>query len=182
MENFANSTKQLDCPANHTEFENIFVFWVDGVALCSLSIIGLTLNFIAIYILIRNKTLHNSFNYFLVALFSFDNGYIFTTMINQSFMKQFNITTKSHLILYPYFLHPMKHISFTCSILMTVVVSYERYASIQKPIQHYMQKKNAKFIRVCVYTFLVFLASVLFNIPKFMEAQIDREALNRYRD
>ena len=180
MEHLENNTQELDCPANHSEFENTFVFWVDGVALCSLSILGLLLNFMAIYILIRHRILHNSFNYILIALCSFDNCYIFTTMANQGFMKQFNMATKTHINIYPYILHPMKHISFTCSIFMTVVVSYERYASIQKPIHHYMSKKNANFIRVCIYTFIVFLTSVFFYIPKFLEAEIDWEALSRY--
>ena len=181
VEHLENNTQVLGCPANHTEFENTFLFWVDGVALCSLSILGVLLNLIAIFTILRYRGLHTTFNYLLIMLCSFDNCYIFTTMANQGFMKQFNMETKTHILLYPYLLHPMKHISFTCSIFMTVVVSYERYASIQKPIQHDMSKKNTNFIRrVCMYTFIVFSTSVIFNIPKFMEAEIDWEVLSRY--
>ena len=176
----SNNHTEFDCPPDYTEFENKFLFWVDGVALCSLSFPGLLMNLTAIIVLIKNKSLHNTFNYLLISLFIFDSTYIFTTISNNSFMKQFGMATRAYIIVYPYLMHPLKHISFTSSIFMTVMISYHRYLSITNPIQHYMGKKNTESRRVLIYILSVVLASIIFNIPKFMEAEIEWESLNRY--
>ena len=169
----------LVCPEDHSDFEDEFTFWIDGVTLCSIAIPGILLNLTAIFIITRNKDLHHSFNYFLVALFVFDSTYLFTTIANQSFMKQFGMQTKSYLIMFPYVMHPLKHISFTASIFTTVLVSYERYSSVTKPIQHYMGQKNKQLRRVLLYVLVVLILAILFNIPKFFEAEIDWKSLDR---
>ena len=177
MNNLLNDTG-LVCPEDHSEFENEFAFWVDGVALCSIAIPGILLNWTAIFIITRNKELHHSFNHFLLALFIFDTTYLFTTIANQSFMKQFGMATKFYLIIYPHLMHPLKHISFTASIFTTVLVSYERYSSVTKPIQHYLGPKNTSLRRVLVWVFMVLILAIIFNIPKFFEAEIDWKLLN----
>ena len=169
---------QLVCPEDHSEFENEFTFWVDGVTLCSIAIPGILLNLTAIFIIIRNRKLHHSFNYFLVALFIFDTTYLFTTIANQSFMKQFGMATKAYFIIYPHLMHPLKHISFTASIFTTVLVSYERYSSVTKPIQHFMGPKNTPLRRALLYVLVVLILAIIFNIPKFFEAEIDWKSLN----
>ena len=178
MNNTLNITG-LVCPEDHSDFEDEFTFWIDGVTLCSIAIPGILLNLTAIFIITRNKDLHHSFNYFLVALFVFDSTYLFTTIANQSFMKQFGMQTKSYLIMFPYVMHPLKHISFTASIFTTVLVSYERYSSVTKPIQHYMGQKNKQLRRVLLYVLVVLILAILFNIPKFFEAEIDWKSLDR---
>ena len=177
MNNILNDTR-LVCPEDHSEFENEFTFWVDGVTLCSIAIPGILLNLTAIFIITRNKELHHSFNYFLMALFIFDSTYLFTTIANQSFMKQFGMATKSYLVIYPHLMHPLKHISFTASIFTTVLVSYERYSSVTKPIQHYMGPKSTQLRRVLLYVLVVLILAIVFNIPKFFEAEIDWKSLN----
>ena len=146
--------------------------------MCSIAIPGILLNWTAIFIITRNKELHHSFNYFLLALFIFDTTYLFTTIANQSFMKQFGMATKFYLIFYPHLMHPLKHISFTASIFTTVLVSYERYSSVTKPIQHYLGPKNTSLRRVLVWVFMVLILAIIFNIPKFFEAEIDWKLLN----
>ena len=168
----------LVCPEDHSEFENSFTFWVDGVTLCCIAIPGILLNLTAILIITRNKELHHSFNYFLVALFTFDSTYLFTTIANQSFMKQFGMATKAYFIIYPHLMHPLKHISFTSSIFTTVLVSYERYSSVTKPIQRFMGPKNTPLRRALVWVFVVLILAIIFNIPKFFEAEIDWKSLN----
>ena len=181
MNNTLNDTG-LVCPEDHSEFENDFTFWVDGVTLCSIAIPGILLNLTAIFIITRNKELHHSFNYFLVALFIFDSTYLFTTIANQSFMKQFGMATKLYIRVYPHLMHPLKHISFTCSIFMTLVISYERYLAITNPIQHHvaMESTFSRRMKLLKYVLTVVLAAVLFNVPKFMEACIHRQNLDRY--
>ena len=179
---------EIDCPPDYSEFEKTFLFWVDGVAICSVSIPGLLLNVIGIFIITKHKSMHNIFNYLLISLFIFDSSYILVTMLNQSFMKQFGVAFPNHvlpkyyLLIYPHLMHPLKHISFTASIFMTVTISYERNLAISKPIQHRisMESKRTRRLKLFLYILLVVLASIIFNIPKFMEAEIRNEEFNRY--
>ena len=173
---------ELECPGNYSEVERDFLFWVDGVALCSVSIPGLLLNVIAIITILTHKSMHNIFNYLLINLFIFDSTYILVTMLNQSFMKQFEIVPKLYILIYPYLMHPLKHISFTASVFMTTTIAYERYLAIVNPIEHRitMESKTARRLKLLMYILLVVLCSILFNVPKFMEAEIKWDEFNRY--
>ena len=179
---------ELNCPSdfsNITEFlkfEEKVLYWIDGVTLCSFSIPGIIMNCIVVLVIVKHKSMHNHFNYLLICLFLFDSLYMLTTISNQSFMKQFRMVDSSYLLFYPYFTHPLKHVSMMCSIVMTVVLSYERYLAISYPIQHRidMDSKFSRRMTLVKYILLVVMVSTIFNIPKFMEAEIQWEALERY--
>ena len=95
--------REIRCPAetwtdeymeHFLRFEELSYYWIDGVALCLLSILGILLNISGIVIISRHPSLHNVFNYLLISLFVFDSTYILTTMLNQSLMKQFNVMSR----------------------------------------------------------------------------------------
>ena len=92
--------REIRCPAESWTFEDIEYFrgfnkiayyWIDGVALCPISIIGLLLNITGIVILARHQSMRNFFNHLLMSLFLFDSTYILATLMNQSLMVQFKI-------------------------------------------------------------------------------------------
>ena len=181
--NEANTT-EIQCPAAEydedyikylNDFERKFYFWIDGVALCSISIPGLLLNLTGIIIILKHPAMHNVFNYLLIGLFFFDSLYILVTMLNQSFMKQFNMVTRFSILIYPHLMHPLKQISFTISIFMTTTLAYERHLAIKDPIGHRIKMGSAKARRVKLITYILVavIASVIFNFPKFMEADIN---------
>ena len=176
-----NNQTEIECPANYTAFERKFIFWVDGIALCSVSIPGLILNITGIVIILKHPSMHNVFNYLLISLFTFDSTYILTTMLNQSFMKQFDLVPRFYYLIYPQLMHPLKHISFTASIFMTTTLAYERNLAISDPIGHRiaMESKKTRRLKLLIYILLVVVASIIFNIPKFMEAKIIWETFNR---
>ena len=92
--------REIRCPAESWSveelkefdtFEHNAYYGIDGVALCSISIIGLLLNISGVIILARHQSMRNVFNNLLICLFCFDSTYILATLMNQSFMAQFNI-------------------------------------------------------------------------------------------
>jgi hypothetical protein len=178
-----NNETEIVCPANYTAFEEKFIFWVDGIALCTVSIPGLILNITGIAIILKHPSMHNVFNYLLISLFFFDSTYILTTMLNQSFMKQFHLVPRFYYLIYPHLMHPLKHISFTASIFMTTTLAYERNLAITDPIGHRiaMESRKTRRLRLVMYILLVVLASIIFNLPKFMEAKVIWENFNRYK-
>ena len=177
-----NNETRIECPANYTVFEEKFIFWVDGIALCVVSILGLLLNFTGIAIIFKHPSMHNVFNYLLINLFFIDSIYILATMLNQTCMKQFDMVPRFYYLIYPHFMHPLKHISFTASIFMTLTLAYERNSAITDPIEHHiaMKSKRTRRLKLCMYILLVVLSSIIFNIPKFMEAKIMWDKFNRY--
>ena len=45
------------------------------------------------------------------------------------------MATELEKVVYPQFLHPMKHITLTASILMIVSLSLERYCAVHSPME-----------------------------------------------
>ena len=45
------------------------------------------------------------------------------------------MATDLEKVIYPQFLHPMKHITLTASILMIVSLSLERYCAVHSPME-----------------------------------------------
>ena len=172
----------INCPPDYIEFENKYYFWMDGVALSSAAIPGMLMNFCAIFAILRHKSMHNFFNFLLISLFAFDSTYILTAMLNQSFLKQFNMTNKFSILMYPYFMHPLKHISLSASIFMTTAISYERSLAVATPIQYRLAMRSSKRrrLKLLMYISTVIVSSILFNIPKFMEIEVEWRAFNRY--
>ena len=171
------------CPANHSVFEEKYIYWIDGVVLCSVGIPGLILNIMGIIIILRHPSMHNVFNYLLIGLFFYDSTYVLITMLNQSFMKQFDLVPRFYYLIYPQVMHPLKSISFTASIFMTTLLAYERNLAIADPIRHRiaMDSKRKRRIKLLKYFFVVNVTSFLCNIPKFMEAEINWDKFNRYQ-
>ena len=172
----------IDCPPNYVEFEDKYYFWMDGIALSSAAILGSLMNFCAIFVILNHKSTHNFFNFLLISLLVFDSTYILTAMLNQSFLKQFNMVNKLSALMYPYFTHPLKHISFSASIFMTIAISYERRLAVETPIQHHVAMRSRKTRRrkLFMYISTVVFSSILFNIPTFMEIELEWRVFNRY--
>ena len=101
-ENWADEDFEFQSFEEFAKFENNAYYWIDGVVLCPISIIGLLLNMFGIVILSRYQSMRNVFNQLLISLFVFDSTYILTTLMNQSLMVQFNIMprySQSHVII-----------------------------------------------------------------------------------
>ena len=172
-----NISKTIDCPywtEDDRELVKSFEYWIGGVAVCCLSIPGMLLNLIAIYLLSTRVSIQTTFNSLLISLFTMDSFYLlFETL--ETFRTKFQMESKIHTILLPKLTYPLIFVTLSASIFMTVAVAHERYVAIKKPIQHRQSMRSAKFQRKksSVYILIVTLLAFGFNVPKFLEVELE---------
>ena len=159
-------------PHDHNLVKSV-QYWLGGVVVCCLSIPGILVNVIAIYLLYSSVSIQSTFNSLLISLFTFDSLYLFFETI-ETFRRRFEMVTRLHIIVLPQFTYPMIFICLSASIFMTVGVAHERYDAIKNPIRHRQLMTSAKYRRkkIVLYILLVCLLAFGFNIPKFFEVEL----------
>ena len=105
---------------------NNITFWVEGVGILSVSVIGVILNLLAIIVLTTRKSMQNLFNHLLISLFCADIVFLFVNIINSTF-DVLIISDYLYLRMFPKFIYPCYWMTMTLSILLTVAISHERY-------------------------------------------------------
>ena len=144
-----NTLEQYNCPEFSAWDKDVVTklrYWVGGVVLCGVAISGLLMNITAIYILSTRIQIKNFFNSLLISLFVYDSVYLFIDVVD-TFKTNFRIYTKIHIILFPYIIHPLKPVSLTASIFMTIGIAYERFVAIRSPIIHRQSMESSRFRR-----------------------------------
>ena len=118
-------------------------FWIGGIATFVIGSLGIIGNIISIHIGRRMK-LKSAFINLLIVLAYFDTCYLLICIVHQSILlydkQQPNYMTGSNFhhspvysILYPYVLHPLRHVFQTASIITTVIISLVRYVAVLHP-------------------------------------------------
>lgn len=174
-----NDSTPIICPEwtqNDSNLVEAFQYWLGGVAVCCLSVPGILVNAIAIYILYSKVSIYTTFNSLLIGLFTFDSLYLVFETI-ETFRRRFHFETRLHLLILPKFTYPMIMISLSASIFMTVGVAHERYDAIKDPIRHRQLMTSAKYRRkkIILYILIVCFLAFGFNIPKFFEVELKWE-------
>ena len=152
----------LDCPKYSLEAliaYDAFLFWCEGIAGSTISVLGIVGNIITAFILSRSG-MRNNFNWLLASLAVYDTTYLMAAFID-NFRWQFHLVSYTHMI-FPYFLHPLQSTAMTGSILMMLGIAWERVL-----VTHYHRNVNLKW---CLA--LVFIISVLINVHKFFETRL----------
>ena len=152
---------------------------VEGIILVVINSGGVIANLIAIPVLV-SKELTNRFNRILAVLAGFDATYNFLDIL-QSVRNQhypyFNDNKCGpipyHVFLHDYMyyriLYPLQHIVMMASIYTTVIVAFERYVAVSKPISAFMQDNIDGWRKVCAYIVPMSVFAVAFNLPTFYE-------------
>ena len=79
----------------------------------------------------------------------------------------------NHIYLQGYFLYQLNSIAIVASIITTVVLALERFLAVSKPIEYHNATLGINpWRRVMNYIFPVIVFSIIFNIPKFFEAEV----------
>ena len=145
-----------------------------GLIMVSLSIIGITMNSLGIWIFITKKKYNSSFHRILTWLLIGDNLYLFCTIISSFY---FDFSFKEVIWILPYFVLPFKDIARTVCLLTTIYLSYERYLICEDPgklkrstKKHEARHGKCKLIKVMVF---VWIFSVFYNILRFFVYTID---------
>ena len=171
-----NSTLLPNC-AFYSEWDNILVrqieYYVEGVILCILAVLGLLANTATLFILFKQKSSENTFSSLLICLFLFD-GIILITGLLWSFQTYLKISSNAQIFLFPVLIYPLQNISMTASIFMTVAIAHERYNAIKEPVQYRQMMVDSKVRRnhFMKYIFSIILVSLIFNVPKFFESKV----------
>ena len=174
-----NGSAYVNCP-EFTDMDkyivSIFRYWTSGVLLCSVGLLGLIMNMMAIFILSSRAANRIFFNKLLISLFIFDCIYLLMEIIDKIRL-QFGVVTQIHKLLYPYLLRPLMKVSLTASIFMTVAIAYERYVAIKRPIVHRQSLTSRRFRRrnLVKYIFCVIVWSIILNVPIWLESEIQWE-------
>ena len=167
----------LQCTARtveETEMIEHFNYWVGGVAVKSVSIIGILLNIVAIRQVIPRLSTQHIFNHLIVTLFAVDAMCLIIAIAWSSTQKMgWNI--EFLIIMFPKFTHPLSQIVIFLSIFMTVGISHERYVAIKSPITHRQKMLSAKFRRITLMKYLlpIFFFAVSLNVNKYFELELN---------
>ena len=171
------------CTDNVTneEMESLnFVRWIiEGIILIVINFGGLISNLIAVPVLL-SKELINRFNRILAVLAIFDAAYNFFDIL-ESIRKQhyphFNDNQcgpiPQYVFLHEYAFHrllyPLQATVMMASIYATVIVAFERYVAVSKPISTYIQDGSESWRKTFCYIFPMSVFALAFNFPKFFE-------------
>ena len=175
-ENSTNQTEFVECPESTNTTLIIVIelsFWVGGIVNCILAVFGFLINIVSAYVLLTSPILKNTFNRLLSILLIIDNMCLFFIMV-EVFSNKFGLRSQLYDIFHPYFFHPLRNITLTSSIFMTVAIAHERYIAIRYPLISRQKRSSGRYRRMILtkYTLLVLLLATLINIPKFFEAEL----------
>ena len=176
-----NRTYQCTDNATYEEMQSLdFVRWiVEGIILILINFSGLILNLIAIPVLL-SKELINRFNRILAVLAVLDAAYNFFDIL-ESIRNQHYLyfsdnqcgPIPQYMFLHEYafyrLLYPLQAIVMMASIYATVIVAFERYVAVSRPISTYIQDGSEGWRKTFNYIFPMILFAVAFNFPKFFE-------------
>ena len=137
--------------SSHIDNENRFMdFWVDGVFKLFVGNLGIFMNTIGVWILITQKRMQNMFLHILTCSLICDNGYMAMEMLSTLY-HEFKVGFLIWIL--PQFVYPFKEIFYTCNILVTIGLSYERYTLIsdKKGYKQAMEVANFRHKRLKKY-------------------------------
>ena len=148
-------------------------YWVGGVGVCLLSLVGIMLNSVSIFVISRNLTTQNIFNHLIGILFVVDSIFLFLETTH-AIHRRLGLLENELQIIFPLFTRPWKKISFTWSIFMIVGIAHERCVAVKYPIQHRQNMMNDAFRRLYLLKYIlpILFCGIIFNIPKFFEARL----------
>ena len=166
----------IECPIFSNQDIQIYDdirYWVGGVGVCLLSLVGLILNSVSIFVISRNLTTQNIFNHLIGILFVVDSIFLFLETTH-AIHRRLGLLENELQIIFPLFTRPWKKISFTWSIFMIVGIAHERCIAVKYPIQHRQNMMNDAFRRLYLLKYIlpILFCGIIFNIPKFFEARL----------
>ena len=139
----------------------------------AMGILAISMNSVAIWILLSEKKMQSMFLHILAFSFVCDNGYILAEII-ATLYHEFGVVELMWTL--PYFAYPFKEIFYAANILTTIALSYERYSLLfdQTGYRAKMEVAEFRYHRLKKYVVAITLFSVLINIPSFCTYSISK--------
>lgn len=167
-----NDTKA--CPEQFSANENAFDFWVSGLVLNVVGVIGILGNILSMIILSRPQ-MRSSINYLLIGLARCDTVLIITSMFLFGFRSIYPYT--GYLFFYNYYIYPLivpyvfplATAAQTASSYLTLMVSLERYVAVCHPLR---ARALCTYGRSKFYVIFCIVFAVLYNFVKLWETKV----------
>eukprot|EP00090_Calanus_glacialis_P018966 TRINITY_DN29289_c0_g1_i1.p1 TRINITY_DN29289_c0_g1~~TRINITY_DN29289_c0_g1_i1.p1 ORF type:complete len:381 (-),score=37.07 TRINITY_DN29289_c0_g1_i1:225-1367(-) len=162
-------TEQINnCGRTYTDDPVVvnYKYICDGLLVSIIGCLGVMGNIISLLVLSKPK-LKDCFHQLLFALACFDTVYIVIGGINYTF-KAFDADSNAYTIAFPYIIYPITNIGLCGTIFMTMAISIERFLGICYPLHLPPHNRKSWF-----YILPVLVLSIVVNVPKFFEAEID---------
>ncbi|CAD7087539.1 unnamed protein product [Hermetia illucens] len=165
--NGATCLNAFDPTQKLTEFE----FWVSGVILNFVGLLGILGNILSMVILSRPQ-MRSSINYLLIGLARCDTVLIITSMLLFGIPAIYPYT--GYLFYYYYYIYPnispcvypIAMASQTASVYLTFTVTLERYVAVCHPLK---ARALCTYGRAKIYFIVCLIFALLYNLPRFWE-------------
>ncbi|KAL9902177.1 FMRFamide Receptor isoform 1-T7 [Glossina fuscipes fuscipes] len=166
-----NWTKTCENVYDPQSSSNLLEFWVCGIALNLVGILGIIGNIISMIILSRPQ-MRSSINYLLIGLACCDTILIVTSMLLFGIPSVYPHSGYFFLYynyVYPFIspaVFPIAVIAQTASIYMTFTVTLERYVAVCHPLK---ARALCTYGRAKIYFVVCIIFALLYNLPRFWE-------------
>ena len=145
-------------------------FVVENVMIPVLGSVGIVGNILAILVL-KKPEMKSTFHHSLMALASCD--IMFLTLMLMDYTQYLN--TGLYIIIFPYFLNPLKNILLSMETFLIMSITTERVLAVCKPVLYRTHKlRHSSRIHLLTYILPPIIFSFILNIPKFLEAEFCR--------
>ena len=186
--NATSPTMQWQCVENRltlTEIEQLktFSFWVEGIIQCSLGLVGIISNLVAILVLSKSK-MKTVFNKLLICLMCIHTVFISVVILNEIMWPTWddkpNYLSGAFLMyLLTYILDPLQQILRYSSIFITTVMARHRFLSSRHPIAYRNSIKSLSpwksAVRILI---LVLVVSVILTAPLVLETSVENTSID----
>ena len=164
-----NKTLQENCTSCPKLPIQIWTNYIlQSVAIPSCCILGLAGNILAIIIL-RNPRMKSTFHQSLIALGACDIMFLSLVLLDLSTEGVYPF----YIIIFPYFLNPMKNILLCWETFLIMSITTERFLAVCKPILYRSHKlSHSSLVHLLTYILPPVFIAICLNIPKFFETEI----------
>ncbi|XP_059616844.1 FMRFamide receptor-like [Phlebotomus argentipes] len=159
---------------NPTDEIVTFQFWVCGVVLNIVGVLGILGNVLSMVILSRPQ-MRSSINYLLIGLARCDIVLILTSVLLFGIPSIYPYT--GYLFFYHYYIYPnispyvfpIAMVAQTASIYLTFTVTLERFVAVCHPLQ---VRALCTYGRAKLYVVVCIVFAILYNLPRFWEVRV----------
>ena len=186
--NATSPTMQWQCVENRltlTEIEQLktFSFWVEGIVQCSLGLVGIISNLVAILVL-SNSKMKTVFNKLLICLMCIHTVFISVVILNEMMWPTWDdkptyLSGAFFMYLLTYILDPLQQILRYSSIFITAVMARHRFLSLRHPIAYRNSIKSLNpwksAVRILI---LVVVVSLILTAPLVFETAVENTSID----
>lgn len=172
-----NNSDFQSCMRTEPDEINLFRFIFNGLGINIVGLFGILGNIISMIILSRPQ-MRSSINYLLIGLARIDTVLIITSILLFGIPGIHPYTGcmfTYYYVVYPHILpvvFPIATVAQTASVYLTMTVSLERFVAVCHPLR---ARSLCTYGRARIYVIGIIIFSVVYNLPKLWEANIQKE-------